>query len=121
MPRIARAVTKGYPHHVTQRGNYRQTVFELDEAHLYAAIRYVEKNPVSAKIVRSPENYKWSSAKGRIHKRSDPVLSEDCYLTKRIEDWRGYLMEKEDARLVNDIRKNSLTGRPCGSDALFGR
>ncbi|NOY54248.1 MAG: transposase, partial [Deltaproteobacteria bacterium] len=84
----------------------------LDEAHLYSAIRYVEKNPVSAKIVRSPENYKWSSAKGHIHKISDPVLSKDCYLTKRIEDWRGYLMEKEDERLVNDIRKNSLTGRP---------
>jgi len=31
MPRIARAVAQGYPHHVTQRGNYRQTVFEDDE------------------------------------------------------------------------------------------
>jgi len=31
MPRIARAVAKGYPHHVSQRGNYRQTVFEDNE------------------------------------------------------------------------------------------
>jgi putative transposase len=28
MPRIARAIAAGYPHHVTQRGNYRQAVFE---------------------------------------------------------------------------------------------
>jgi putative transposase len=27
MPRISRAIAIGYPHHVTQRGNYRQTVF----------------------------------------------------------------------------------------------
>jgi putative transposase len=27
MPRISRAIAVGYPHHVTQRGNYRQTVF----------------------------------------------------------------------------------------------
>jgi len=27
MPRMSRAIAVGYPHHVTQRGNYRQTVF----------------------------------------------------------------------------------------------
>ena len=31
MPRIARAVAVGFPHHVTQRGNYKQVVFEKEE------------------------------------------------------------------------------------------
>jgi putative transposase len=30
MPRIARVVVPGWPHHVTQRGNHRQTVFFCD-------------------------------------------------------------------------------------------
>lgn len=30
MCRIARAVAAGYPHHVLQRGNYRQTIFDED-------------------------------------------------------------------------------------------
>ena len=30
MPRIARIVVPGHPHHITQRGNYRQTVFVKD-------------------------------------------------------------------------------------------
>ena len=30
MPRISRAVAAGLPHHITQRGNYRQSVFETD-------------------------------------------------------------------------------------------
>lgn len=34
MPRIARAVAVGFPHHITQRGNYRQRVFESDEDYL---------------------------------------------------------------------------------------
>ena len=38
MPRIARAVARGYPHHVTQRDNDRQTVFETEEDYL----QYVE-------------------------------------------------------------------------------
>lgn len=38
MPRISRAIAVGYPHHITQRGNYRQTVFAVAED--YA--RYLE-------------------------------------------------------------------------------
>lgn len=34
MPRIARAVAVGFPHHITQRGNYRQTVYETDDDYL---------------------------------------------------------------------------------------
>ena len=34
MPRIARAVAVGYPHHITQRGNYRQVVFERDKDYI---------------------------------------------------------------------------------------
>jgi len=30
MPRIARIVAVGYPHHITQRGNYRQNIFSDD-------------------------------------------------------------------------------------------
>lgn len=28
MPRVARIIAEGYPHHITQRGNYRQKVFD---------------------------------------------------------------------------------------------
>lgn len=34
MPRMSRAIAVGYPHHITQRGNYRQRVFT--EAEDYA-------------------------------------------------------------------------------------
>ena len=35
MPRISRAVAEGYPHHITQRGNYGQSVFESEEDYLH--------------------------------------------------------------------------------------
>ena len=34
MPRIARTVASGLPHHITQRGNYRQVIFETDRDYL---------------------------------------------------------------------------------------
>jgi putative transposase len=199
MPRIARAVAIGFPHHITQRGNYRQTVFEngadylqylqwlkeysekyslkiwayclmsnhvhfiavpaeqdsmartfnmlhmrysqygnakqeaaghlwqgrffscvLDERHLYAGVRYVENNPVEARMVKKAEQYKWSSARSHVLGEADAVLSKDCYLVKSITDWAAYLREKEKPDEVEQIRKNTRTGRPCG-DAAFGR
>ena len=38
MPRISRAVAVGFPHHITQRGNYRRGVFEKENDYL----RYIE-------------------------------------------------------------------------------
>ena len=34
MLRIARTVASGLPHHITQRGNYRQVIFETDRDYL---------------------------------------------------------------------------------------
>lgn len=91
----------------------------LDERHLYAAMRYVENNPVRAKIVKSPEEYKWSSARGYVSKDDEPILNGDCYLKKEIKDWLVFLKEKDSNQLIEDIRKNSLTGRPCGNDTFI--
>ena len=47
MPRIARAVAPGLPHHVTQRGNFGQPVFDDDEdRHRYLGwlARYADRH-----------------------------------------------------------------------------
>jgi putative transposase len=100
----------------------------LDERHLYAAVRYVENNPVRAGIVRKPQKYRWSSASSHVNMEKNSILSKDCYLEKEIEDWLEYLREKEDEQIIRNIRKCSTTGRPCGDDSfmkklerLFGR
>lgn len=47
MPRIARIIAPGYPHHITQRGNNRATVFFDDEdrrTYLHLLAGYAEKH-----------------------------------------------------------------------------
>jgi putative transposase len=47
MPRIARIIATGYPHHITQRGNNRATVFFDDEdrqTYLKLLTNYAQKN-----------------------------------------------------------------------------
>src|SRR3954469_18455587 len=51
-----------------QRGYVWQDRFyssPLDEHHFWSAIRYVERNPVRAKMVTRAEDYEWSSAVAR--------------------------------------------------------
>src|SRR3989338_6270468 len=38
----------------------------LDEPHLYAAIRYIENNPVRARLAKRAEDWDWSSARYHI-------------------------------------------------------
>lgn len=194
MPRIARIVAIGYPHHITQRGNYRQTVFTndaeyalylkwlneyakknslailayclmpnhvhfvaipqkeyslartfnachmrysqyfnkkkkltghlwqgrffsciLDENYLYAAVRYIENNPVRAKLVKQPEDWKWSSARPHISEATSILALDDAKKYLDIEDWQEYLSQREDASAITKIRGNTLSGKPLGS------
>jgi len=93
----------------------------LDEGHLYAGVRYVENNPIRANIAKKPEEYRWSSARSHVNGTADPVLSNDCYLIESVKDWTAYLEQKEDSRLIDAIRQNTRTGRPCGDDGFVHR
>jgi len=56
-------------------GRYRAAPIEA-EAHLLACMRYIELNPVRARIVRKPENYPWSSHRANAGDDTDPLLTE---------------------------------------------
>lgn len=197
MPRLARLVVPGIPHHITQRGNRRQRVFfsdsdkplylrllydksteaglrflayclmdnhvhliaipkdkddfasvlgethrkystivnirekwkghlwqgrygscPLDDIHLFAAVRYVERNPVRAGLVVRAEEYPWSSARSHLGLRDDPLLAgTQGYLN--FGNWSEYLEEKEDQAFLKAIRLHDRTGRPLGTEEFL--
>ena len=48
-----------------------------DEPHLWAAVKYLERNPVRAGIVDHAHGYEWSSAPAHALGRKDSLLSSD--------------------------------------------
>lgn len=90
----------------------------LDQGHLYAAVRYVERNPVRAGLVKNAEDYFFSSARAHVYHEKAAVLSR-FYLMDEIRDWSGYLREGEKEEEINRIRKHTETGRPLGSDSYL--
>ena len=86
---------------------------------MYAAVRYVENNPLSAKVVKKAESYKWSSARSRVKKMRDQILAVDCYLVKEIKDSAVYLEGKDDAGTIQAVRENTRAGRPYGDEKFI--
>ena len=94
----------------------------LDERHLMVAARYVERNPVRAKLVKKPWQWKWSSARVHVGKEVDPRLKLDELfelVEVSCESWREYIERREDTKEMEEIKKHTLTGRPLGTDQFI--
>ncbi len=94
----------------------------LEEEHLWAAIRYVERNPVRARLVRKAEEYPWSSAAMHCGRRDDPMLVRlPEARPPETSDWAAWLATKEDEETLWRIRLCTRTGRPIGSKRFVAR
>jgi len=91
--------------------------FAMDERYLLRAARYVELNPVRAKLCRAPWRWRWSSAAAHVAGHDDGLVRVEPLL-ERVKDWRPFLAEavaRDEAEL---LRRHARTGRPLG-DAKF--
>jgi putative transposase len=202
MPRRARVVFAGLPHHVTQRGNHGQRVFlgdgdhefyldllltqvrqgdieviayclmpnhvhlilvpscaeglqhalkamharhaqrinrmrdlsghlwqgryyssPLDENHFVNAIRYVELNPVRARMIDVAQDYKWSSAAGHCGIRKDRIVDQARVPRSLagIADWSHWLAAGVPDQILDTLRRHVRHNLPCGSPEFVER
>jgi putative transposase len=92
--------------------------YPMDDNYLFAAIRYIERNPVRAGLVRYAEDYMWSSARAHVYRSDDPLVSEiPSYL--HIDNWAEYLRHPDDQSMMRAFRRSARTGRPLGDDPFL--
>jgi len=158
MPRISRPVAVEYPHHITQRGNYQQAVFEEEDDyiqylqwlneycgkyflkiwayclmgnHVHFIVVPMKDNSLAktfntlhmrySQYFNKKKNLRGHLWQGQFYScilDNDSILSDDCYLVKEKANWLLYLMERDDEILINSIRQNTKTGRPCGNEVF---
>ena len=97
------------------QGRYRSC--PMDHAHAWAAVRYVERNPVRAGMVARAEDYPWSSAQAHCGLRRDALLDPGFPAPGIVEDWHERLRHPDDETHVRALRSATNIGRPCGSGA----
>jgi len=128
---LARSVGETHRRY-TRRINFREnwrgylwqgrfSSFVMNDAHLLAATRYVERNPVKARLVARAQRWPWSSAAAHAAGRGDAVAEGD-WLNERIAGWvctwREYLLDRDDADLAAKMRRGENTGRPLGDEGF---
>jgi len=83
------------------QGRFKSVAIEKEE-HMIGCGRYIERNPVKAKMVEYAEEYEYSSAKYYVNGAEDEVITRDKSFEyfgqneqERKENYRKYLMEEE--------------------------
>ena len=198
MPRTARVIAPGYPHHIIQRGNRRQQTFfsdadyavyidlmgewcrnhgvdiwayclmpnhvhlvavpetgdalrlaigeahrrytrhinfregwrgylwqgrfasyAMDERYLIACVRYIETNPIRARLANKPEDWPWSSAVAHIKRENDRLVNVAPLLQMITGDWSDFLSSARAEKDTELLRKHERTGRPLGGEKFI--
>ena len=97
------------------QGRYKSLIVDAD-SYFKELTRYIHLNPVKAKIVEKPEDYKWSSYKGYISKKGDVYIDKGAIKGVLGMTERGYkqfvaagINESED--IFKDIYAGSILGK----------
>jgi putative transposase len=90
----------------------------MDEPHLDATVRYVELNPVSARLVERPQDWRWSSVHAHLKANDDGLVTVKPMLEK-FPDWMACLGDRQSNDVLRKVRKHTKTGRPLGSERFI--
>ena len=107
--------------HVWQ-GRFKSPVIQNDE-HLLTVLRYIEANPLRAKLVTRAEKYPWSSyhvhAWGGLNPLVDRLITfEDLspYEKIRQRKWAEQVHAPLAEQVLAQVRRSNETGLPYGDD-----
>jgi len=121
--RYVRYINKTYKRTGTLwEGRYKSAVVSRDE-YLILCSRYIELNPVRARMVSHPGDYRWSSYRFRALGEADGVLDEDPWyaglgssVQQRQRVYREWVAASIRDREWDQIREATQKGRIIGRE-----
>jgi putative transposase len=94
LPKLMQSVGRRYVQYFNQsydrtgtlwEGRYRATLIE-PSSYLLTCMRYIELNPVRAKLVKHPRDYAWSSYHANALGEDDPLVTSQAYYRRLGKD-----------------------------------
>jgi len=105
-------------------GRYKSCLVQ-SEKYLVEVYRYIELNPVRAKMVEDPSEYVWSSYQiNALGKESDLCTPHPEYLRlgstmgERLKNYRALFVHHVESDLLNEIRSSTNKGLAIGGDCF---
>lgn len=118
-----RSINKTYGRSGTLwEGRFKSSLVDKDR-YCLTCYRYIELNPVRARMVGHPAEYPWSSFHcNAMGERNELVSPHDCWLLlgnsseERMAAYRELFSEKLNRSAIDSIRQSLDTGLPTGND-----
>ena len=105
-------------------GRFKCSAIETDR-YLLACLRYVDLNPVRAGLVRTPQEYEWSSYRARVQLTRCEWLDDDpCTIAlaesveRRAERYREFVAQGDDELELKFIRESLQLGHLTASQKM---
>jgi len=114
----ARTKTIGYGH--LYQGRYKSFLVQK-ENYLLQLIRYVERNPLRAKLVKRAEDWQWGSAYRKVYGTPEEKLLLSDPLIDLPHEYLQWLNEREDEETLASLRESVNKGKPYGTMGWVGR
>lgn len=107
-----------YHRHYNTYGHVWQGRFKAfpiqQDGHYLTVLRYVESNPLRAKLVKRAENWQWSSLYALTQHNDYPFLSDGP--VKKMRNWCAIVNESRPENEISTIRKCINRGTPFGDN-----
>ena len=91
------------------------------EPYLWSVGRYIERNPVRAKIISKPDEYQWSSAKANTSGKGmgfiKPIWQDD----NEREEYITFLNNPDKEEEIEIIKKSTISGKPIGTEEFLNQ
>lgn len=106
-------------HHTVGTGHLYQGRFKAfpiqEDEHLYTVLRYVERNPLRANLVRRAEEWRWSSLSHRS-KGEEPKDRLSAWPLSMPRDWVAHVNKPQTKAEEEALRQAVNKGTPFGGD-----
>jgi putative transposase len=135
LPGMMQSLGRRYVRHINDtrgrtgtlwEGRYRAAPIDSD-AHFFSCCRYIELNPVRAKMVAHPRDYLWSSYRAHAQGEADALVRDHAMFRalgrsaqERQQSYRALFRGKLDEAFIDELRSATNGGWALG-DARFKR
>ncbi len=113
--RQRRVATKSIGYGSIYQGAYKSFIVQADK-HLVDLIRYVEQNPLRAKLVNRAEDWQWGSLHRRMRGTAKEKKLLDPLPTKLPANYLTSVNEVYNEHTLEKIRSSVTKGAPYGGD-----
>lgn len=133
---VMQNVGRRYVYHINRRHHRSGTLWEgrykaclVDTEHyLLSCYRYLELNPVRAKMVEDPGRYRWSSCGSNANGKNDPIVQQHALyralgrtIDERQRAYRALLLDRVKEQELRTIREALNRQLVLGTDQFIDK